>query len=76
MVAGRIARGASGVAGEIGHMAIDLSGDTCDCGNRGCLQTFVGASSLVKRARKLLKRGVFPDFPAGANYRPVPWPPV
>jgi predicted NBD/HSP70 family sugar kinase len=54
MVGGRIARGASGVAGEIGHMAIDLSGDVCDCGNRGCLQTFVGAGSLVERARKLL----------------------
>ena len=58
MISGQIARGASGVAGEIGHMAIDLSGDACDCGNRGCLQTFVGARSLVKRARKLL-----PDYP-------------
>lgn len=33
-------------------------------------------AALRKRARKLLKRGVFPEFPAGANYRPVPWPPV
>ena len=31
---------------------------------------------LRRRARKLLKAGVFPDFPEGANYRPVPWPPV
>lgn len=58
MVGGRIARGASGVAGEIGHMAIDLSGDVCDCGNRGCLQTFVGARSLVTRAARLL-----PEYP-------------
>lgn len=58
MVGGRIARGAGGVAGEIGHVAIDLSGDPCDCGNRGCLQTFVGASALVARARRLL-----PDYP-------------
>ncbi|MBK7831898.1 MAG: ROK family transcriptional regulator [Gemmatimonadetes bacterium] len=64
MVGGRIARGASGVAGEIGHMAIDLSGDPCDCGNRGCLQTFVGASSLVKRARQLL-----PEYPTSVLHQ-------
>ena len=64
MIGGRIARGASGVAGEIGHMAIDLSGDVCDCGNRGCLQTFVGASSLVERARRLL-----PEYPASILHR-------
>ncbi|MFN8668672.1 MAG: ROK family transcriptional regulator [Gemmatimonadaceae bacterium] len=64
MVGGRIARGASGVAGEIGHMAIDLSGDTCDCGNRGCLQTFVGARSLVNRARKLLA-----EYPSSVLHR-------
>lgn len=58
MIGGRIARGASGVAGEIGHVAIDLSGDVCDCGNRGCLQTFVGARSLVARAARLL-----PEYP-------------
>lgn len=64
LVGGRIARGASGVAGEIGHMAIDLSGDTCDCGNRGCLQTFVGAGALVERARTLL-----PEYPASVLHR-------
>ncbi len=64
MVGGRIARGASGVAGEIGHVAIDLSGNTCDCGNRGCLQTFVGASALVERARRLL-----PEYPSSVLHR-------
>lgn len=59
MVRGQLARGARGVAGEIGHMAIDLSGRVCDCGNRGCLQTFVGASALVARARELLA-----DYPS------------
>lgn len=64
MVGGRIARGAGGVAGEIGHLTIDLSGDPCDCGNRGCLQTFVGASALVRRARHLL-----PDYPDSVLHR-------
>ena len=64
MVGGRIARGASGVAGEIGHVAIDLSGNQCDCGNRGCLQTFVGARALVAATRRLL-----PDYPSSALHQ-------
>ncbi len=39
---GRIYRGAGGVAGEIGHMAIDTSGSQCGCGLRGCLTTLIG----------------------------------
>jgi hypothetical protein len=32
--------------------------------------------ALERRARDLLKAGCYPDFPEGAGYRPVPWPPV
>ncbi len=59
MIGGEIYRGATGVAGEIGHVAIDPGGPECVCGNRGCLATFVGTRQLVDRARSLLSR--FPD---------------
>ncbi len=59
MIGGEIYRGATGVAGEIGHVAIDPSGPKCVCGNRGCLATFVGTRQLVDRARSLMSR--FPD---------------
>ena len=55
-VQGRVYRGATGVAGEIGHMAIDPNGKPCICGLRGCLATLVGAPALVERARELLAR--------------------
>lgn len=55
-VEGRIYRGATGVAGEIGHMAIDPRGKPCVCGLRGCLATLVGAPALVERATELLAR--------------------
>ncbi len=58
VVDGKIQRGATGVAGEIGHVAIDPRGGPCGCGNRGCLVTFVGAGALVQRALTLL-----PEFP-------------
>ncbi|MBY0489351.1 MAG: ROK family transcriptional regulator [Gemmatimonadaceae bacterium] len=50
---GHIFRGASGVAGEIGHVSIDVHGKPCVCGNRGCLTTYVGAKELVQRAHEL-----------------------
>lgn len=40
---GRLARGAHGFAGEIGHVVIDPTGPRCACGGRGCLETIAGA---------------------------------
>jgi glucokinase-like ROK family protein len=54
VIGGRIYRGATGVAGEIGHVAIDPHGPRCICGLNGCLATLVGAPALVERARALL----------------------
>ncbi len=55
---GRIYRGAGGVAGEIGHVTVDVHGNPCACGNRGCLTTYVGRPELLARARTLL-----PEYP-------------
>ena len=54
VINGRIYRGATGVAGEIGHLSVDPNGQPCICGLRGCLATVVGAPALVARARALL----------------------
>ncbi|MGH9536775.1 MAG: ROK family protein [Terriglobales bacterium] len=39
LVDGVVLRGASGAAGHLGHMTIDLHGGLCICGNRGCVET-------------------------------------
>jgi len=51
VVRGRIHRGAGGTAGEIGHSTIDENGPVCRCGNRGCLEGFLGSSALVSSLR-------------------------
>ena len=56
IIGGRIYRGASGTAGEIGHTAIDSQGPLCLCGLRGCLVTLVGTPALIARAGVLLKK--------------------
>jgi len=54
MFGGQIYRGATNVAGEIGHISIDPQGETCLCGNRGCLATFIGGEALVRKARAMV----------------------
>ena len=44
---GDLFRGAAGTAGEIGHLTIDENGPVCRCGNRGCLETYIGARGLL-----------------------------
>ncbi|HEX6022695.1 MAG TPA: ROK family transcriptional regulator [Solirubrobacter sp.] len=44
---GRLYRGTSGLAGELGHVLVDPDGIVCRCGNRGCLETIAATSALV-----------------------------
>jgi predicted NBD/HSP70 family sugar kinase len=53
IIDGKLHRGASGTAGEIGHTPIDPAGPPCICGNRGCVTTYVGAEALLARAHAL-----------------------
>lgn len=45
-------------AGEIGHIAVELDGDKCNCGNYGCLETIASNNNITKKAIKLIKQGV------------------
>jgi len=53
---GKLWTGASGFAGEVGHITIDTEGLECVCGNTGCLETVASAPSIVRRARERLHR--------------------
>lgn len=57
VVDGRLLRGSKNYAGEIGHMTLCETGPRCHCGNRGCLEAYVGAYALVREARRRLSRG-------------------
>ncbi len=49
---GAVVRGVSGSAAEFGHIVLDPDGAYCRCGNRGCLQTYVGGYHLIRRAEE------------------------
>jgi predicted NBD/HSP70 family sugar kinase len=52
ILGGRLYRGARGIAGEFGHVTVDDTGHMCRCGNRGCLETMVGAGALTESLRR------------------------
>lgn len=51
---GKLWTGASGFAGEVGHITIDTEGAECMCGNNGCLETVASAPNIVRRAKERL----------------------
>lgn len=51
----RIFKGTGGTAGEIGHTTINVKGPLCRCGNRGCLESYVGNPAILAETKKRLK---------------------
>ena len=56
VVNGKVLSGYSGAAGEFGHMVIEPQGPLCRCGNRGCLELYCSAASVVTLAQQRLNR--------------------
>lgn len=54
---GKIITGATGTAGEIGHMIVDLNGRQCNCGGHGCLEAYASRSAIERRIEGALKKG-------------------
>ena len=48
VLGGRLHRGTTGIAGEIGHVQVGEDGQVCRCGNRGCLETIVSAPRIAE----------------------------
>ena len=54
VVNGELVYGHTGFAGEMGHVTIVPSGRKCNCGRRGCLETYVSASGIKRTLYKIL----------------------
>lgn len=59
VVGGRPVHGTSGLAGEIGHVVLDPAGPECHCGNRGCVEMYIGEAAALRIAGR--------DEPASAE---------
>ena len=54
---GHIIYGATGTAGELGHIIVDLNGRPCACGAHGCLEAYASRSAIETRIEGALKKG-------------------
>ena len=62
VIGDRLVSGSYGVAGEIGHIGIDVNGPACHCGGRGCVEAIAGTDAIVRQARNAAGR---PDLTFG-----------
>ncbi|MEI7879515.1 MAG: ROK family protein [bacterium] len=58
---GRLVTGSRGFGGELGHMTIEPEGESCGCGNRGCLETVATDLSFARKVSKQAGRKVSVD---------------
>lgn len=64
VINGQFYRGATGGAGEFGHIMIEQDGRACSCGKLGCLEAHVSEPGIMQTAAEAVKRG---DLPPAAS---------
>jgi glucokinase len=67
---GELYAGASGAAGEIGHIAVAVDGPVCGAGHIGCLEAFASGTAIANRARELIAAGLLPRTARIAEHNP------
>ena len=56
ILGGKLYVGATGAAGELGHVTMLPDGPLCGCGNRGCLESLASGTAIARRAREIAVR--------------------
>ncbi len=52
---GRLVHGARGMAGELGHVVVEAHGPHCNCGGRGCIETYASATGIKRMVKEKAK---------------------
>jgi glucokinase len=60
IIDGKVYWGASGAAGEVGHLVVDEDGPVCNCGGRGCVEALASGPAIAREARAAVKAGRSP----------------
>ena len=55
---GKIYRGSTSNALEVGHMSIDPNGPRCNCGNYGCIEALASGTAIARQAREAIAAGL------------------
>ena len=52
----KLHNGFNGAAGEIGHMVIQIDGESCNCGRKGCWESYASATALNRMTKELVEK--------------------
>lgn len=55
IIDGKIINGSNFAAGEMGHMVIAIDGEQCNCGRRGCWESYASATALIRQTKDAMK---------------------
>jgi glucokinase len=58
ILGGEIVLGATGNAGELGHIIVKAGGPRCGCGARGCMEALASKTAIARRVGKAARRGL------------------
>ena len=70
IIGGKVYSGASGAAGEIGHLILKEEGPPCNCGSRGCLEALSSGPAMARDAAEALAAGRAPGLARIAGEAP------
>lgn len=62
VINGQLVYGHDGFAGELGHVIVDKNGRQCNCGRKGCLETYCSATGVARTAREFLVQRTEPSL--------------
>jgi N-acetylglucosamine repressor len=57
VIGGEVYRGGNQIAGEAGHLSVDINGPRCSCGNSGCLDLVASVQAVMQAVRARLAAG-------------------
>ena len=56
VIDGKLVTGVNYAAGEMGHTVICIGGERCNCGRRGCWESYSSATALIRQTRDAMRR--------------------
>lgn len=56
IIGGKIFSGSNFIGGELGHTVIEMDGEPCTCGRRGCWEAYASATALIRQTKKAMKK--------------------
>ncbi len=55
VVDGKLIEGNRSAGAELGHAVIEMNGEQCSCGNKGCLEAYASATALIRDTKRAME---------------------